>query len=675
LSFIEKYDYGTWQIESQLGEDAFSKVYKIVKEEFDQKHYAALKVIPVPQSKAEISQLVEEGFDDASLNAYVDAMVKDLLSEINLVQKFEGVTNIVNYEDHQIIPKEDEIGYYILIRMELLESLANAFKSKKLGEDDAARVGLDICRALESMERHEIIHRGIKPDNIFVSEDGDYKLGVFGIAGKIEITLSGRGTCNYMAPEVFKGQKCDATVDQYSLGIVLYQILNNGRIPFAPTDATTQTHIAQKATCEKRINGTPLPPPVEASQEMSSIILKACSYEPSGRYANATEMRVALEDYVQAKSAVSDATKHPETESEIPHSEGTGATDEHERQAELKPKPSDEATEAVAGITEPISGHPVNLDGEKPVSQKRDAKPFVIIMLAILVCFASVAVLVVPPLVNGITPVAKATDAPFPTGTPLPADTPFPTGTPFPTYTPIPITEAATPSPTAKPSEIPKEFINIMGEEYSVELESLDLSGKNLTDSDLIDLKWMTNLRSLDLRENKITDCSLFSDLNKLENLCVSDNDITDISSLSKLENLKALDLFDNKLLTDFTAVYQLKKLEELHIGATNNNYYEIDISGIKELENLNTLQVERLHFSDFGPISTLKNLTKLTLTYTSTSDISQLFKLNNLTELTMQNNKIDDISALSELKSLSYLNLSGNWTVTDLSPLSDPNS
>jgi serine/threonine protein kinase len=357
LSFIEKYD-STWRIESQLGEGAFSKVYKIVKEEFDHKYYAALKVIPVPQNKAEISQLVEEGYDDVSLNTYVDAMVKDLVSEINLVRKFEGVTNIVNYEDHKIISKDDDIGYYILIRMELLQSLASAFKSNKLGEDDAIRVGLDICRALERMERYKIIHRDIKPENIFISEDGDYKLGDFGIARRIEETISGmskKGTYNYMAPEVFRGRKYGASVDQYSLGIVLYRILNNGRIPFIPPYETSLVPAEREAAFEKRMNGTPLPPPVQASQEMSRIILKACSYEPSGRYANATEMRVALEDYVRAKGAVSDAPKNPtgKPEREIPRSDRPRAKDKHKKPAELKPDHSEELTEIETKETKP----------------------------------------------------------------------------------------------------------------------------------------------------------------------------------------------------------------------------------------------------------------------------------------------------------------------------------
>lgn len=65
LSFIEKYDNGAWRIVGLIGEGSFGKVYKIVKEEFGYEYCAALKVISIPKTSAELDSLRAEGYDEA----------------------------------------------------------------------------------------------------------------------------------------------------------------------------------------------------------------------------------------------------------------------------------------------------------------------------------------------------------------------------------------------------------------------------------------------------------------------------------------------------------------------------------------------------------------------------------------------------------------------------------
>lgn len=82
--------------------------------------------------------------------------------------------------------------------------------------------------------RNTILYTGIKPSNIFVSDNGDFKLGDFVVARTLEKTSSGlskKGTYTYMAPEVFRGESYGASVDTYSLGIVMYKLLNNNLEP------------------------------------------------------------------------------------------------------------------------------------------------------------------------------------------------------------------------------------------------------------------------------------------------------------------------------------------------------------------------------------------------------------------------------------------------------------
>lgn len=86
-----------------------------------------------------------------------------------------------------------------------------------------------MCRALAACEKQNIIHRDIKPQNILVSENRTYKLADFGIAKVSEKTGSGTmaGTNGYIAPEVANRQKYGKEVDIYSLGMVLYWLMND----------------------------------------------------------------------------------------------------------------------------------------------------------------------------------------------------------------------------------------------------------------------------------------------------------------------------------------------------------------------------------------------------------------------------------------------------------------
>lgn len=88
--------------------------------------------------------------------------------------------------------------------------------SHPMSEDDVIRLGKDICHALSLCHEAGIIHRDIKPQNIFVSKWGSFKLGDFGIARTMPgsgSVLSFKGTISYMAPETFKMLNTDARSD------------------------------------------------------------------------------------------------------------------------------------------------------------------------------------------------------------------------------------------------------------------------------------------------------------------------------------------------------------------------------------------------------------------------------------------------------------------------------
>lgn len=298
MELLEKV-WPEWKVEGVLGEGSFGKVYKIKREDIGGTYYAALKVISIPKDKSEVQSIMTEGMmDQASATHYFQGMVEEIVKEFAMMEKLKGNTNIVAYEDHKVIPHEDSLGWDILIRMELLSPLTDYMAEHTLGEQDALKLGIDICRGLELCQKHHIIHRDIKPENIFVSEMGDYKLGDFGVARTAEKTMSGmskKGTYTYMAPEVYKGEAYNATVDLYSLGIVLYRLLNNYRTPFLPP-APQMISFSDKETAQaRRMNGEELPAPAQGSEAFTAIIRKACAYNPKDRFTDATQMRLALE--------------------------------------------------------------------------------------------------------------------------------------------------------------------------------------------------------------------------------------------------------------------------------------------------------------------------------------------------------------------------------------------
>jgi serine/threonine protein kinase len=301
LSIIEQYDSGVWSVESLIGEGSYGKVYKIVREEFGSKYESALKVIEVPQTKSEIGQLRSEGFDDVSVNTYFRAMVGDMIKEITFISKFKGTSHICCYEDHKIIPHPEGPGYSILIRMELLESLEKVVLHKKMGPAETAKLGAHICAALELLSAHNTLHRDIKPENIFLSPHGDYKLGDFGIAKQIDTShLSKKGTFTYMAPEVFKDLSYGQSVDLYSLGIVMYRLLNKNRTPFLPNYPAQINPSDREAALNRRMGGEAIPFPVDADPVLGAIVLTACEFDQERRFKNATDMKKALNAYLRS---------------------------------------------------------------------------------------------------------------------------------------------------------------------------------------------------------------------------------------------------------------------------------------------------------------------------------------------------------------------------------------
>ena len=288
--------YPGWETVRKIGSGSFGTVYEIARTLPNGKtEMAALKVISIPQNDGDVEELYSSGYDDASITAHFKSYLTDIVNEYSLMAEIKGHTNVVYCDDIRYIQHDDGFGWDIFIKMELLTPLMKA-KASGAVEDTVKKLGADICSALVLCREKNIIHRDIKPQNIFVSEHGDYKLGDFGIAKTVEKTTGGTkiGTYGYMAPEVYNNQPYGAAADIYSLGLVMYWLLNEHRLPFLPMPPKVPTSTENEQARLRRFRGEPIPAPKNGSEALKRIVLKACAYDPKERYHTADEMLADL---------------------------------------------------------------------------------------------------------------------------------------------------------------------------------------------------------------------------------------------------------------------------------------------------------------------------------------------------------------------------------------------
>ena len=303
LEVIQKV-WPDWKVTEKIGEGSFGQVFKAEKESFGIKQESAIKVVRIPGDEAELEKVKSSfGLDDEELRDYFYPQLDKLKKEIELMMKLDD-SNIVKIHDFEIKESLDsKIGWYILIRMELLECLEKYVKNNDMTVADVVSIGEDILSCLETCEENNIIHRDIKPANLFRNDKGVYKLGDFGIAKDVSASvgsLSYKGTENYMAPEVYMGKRYNSTIDIYALGIVLYKLLNRNRLPFMSQEQLTSASI-EKAF-QKRNTGEPLPKPMQASEAIYKVIKKMCAYRPEDRFQTAAEAKKALTEYKRTDS-------------------------------------------------------------------------------------------------------------------------------------------------------------------------------------------------------------------------------------------------------------------------------------------------------------------------------------------------------------------------------------
>ena len=258
----------------------------------DTDHKYIIKILSVPASQTKLDALLLAGaFPDADAAApYFQDLADGIVQEAVILQRLSQLEGFISFDSWQVVPMEDgETGFDVYLRSAYRPSLERSFRREGMTHLQAVNLGLDLCAALAVCRRSGYLYINLKPDNIFLSDDQEYRIGDLGFVPLDSLqyaSMPERCLSRYTPPEITDAYSAlNETMDVYSAGLILYQAYNGGTLPFA-----------ESAGAE------PLSAPAYADPEMAQIILKACDPNPEVRWQDPLQMGQALAAYLQSHS-------------------------------------------------------------------------------------------------------------------------------------------------------------------------------------------------------------------------------------------------------------------------------------------------------------------------------------------------------------------------------------
>ena len=310
-----------------------------------------VKIISIPASQVQLDALLLTGAykSQGAALAYFKELSEGVIEEVSILQKLSKLEGFLPYENHQVVPMENEVGYDVYLLGRYKRSLERFFRRNNMTHLGAVNLGLDLCAAMAVCRRCGYLYVDLKPGNIFISADNEYRIGDLGFVPLSSLkyaSLPDKYHSAYTAPEIKDAMSSlNETLDIYAIGLILYQAYNGGTLPF--DDAAPEE---------------PLPAPPYADYEMAEIILKACAPKPEDRWQDPMEMGQALVDYMQ-RNSVNDTpiiVKHEPYTPPVQHTEVPAVTQEETKETVIpETEPIDDAVlaeimQSVSEVTEVI---------------------------------------------------------------------------------------------------------------------------------------------------------------------------------------------------------------------------------------------------------------------------------------------------------------------------------
>ena len=314
--------FGKWQLDGATLEDAllgtgsYGRVYKICRVVRDSHggkttHENALKVVSIDAETCDKEHKYAPGSPE--LEKLLRGHLSKAEREIDILRKLVGEANIAYFEDSRIIPRNDtrEKSWDVLIIMERLVPLRNYLRTCGVEPGTLHYLRLiihiweDMIAALRVCEKNRLIHRDIKPGNVFYNPSTDcFKLGDFGEVsiGNVQKNAVERGTELYISPEIMHRAGADNRADMYSLAVMIYELFNDGARPFerelrkSREFAQATDKAIEKKACQERLNGRAVQPIRGIPTDVNAVLLRCLQCAPEKRYANCSELRDAVSE-------------------------------------------------------------------------------------------------------------------------------------------------------------------------------------------------------------------------------------------------------------------------------------------------------------------------------------------------------------------------------------------
>jgi len=356
-------DFG-YRVKTEIKKSDGSVVY-IASNDADE--MVAIKKITFPSD----AQLQQTGFANGDTKSRegilqeISQRTRAEMEKLSQISKDSGNRFVITYYDYKIVQSEADYKYDLYIRMDYLTSLAQHWQDANVTVANLLNMGIDVCRALDWCHKNRQIHNNINPNNVFADKNGHFVLGDFALS------YGEQNEMDYcIAPELVNGANPSSSSDIYSLGMILYTLLNDNLPPFAENNSKNELRNAETRRLKSELPSCPC----KSNARLGEVILKALS-PVQNRYQTVSDFQASLEHLLRSMPG-------DWLDRDINHC------------ADPMPQMEDEQPDApplIPSVIEEPMDEPERVEPEEKQKRKADKKDLILIGTVVLVIAACIA--------------------------------------------------------------------------------------------------------------------------------------------------------------------------------------------------------------------------------------------------------------------------------------------